>query len=212
MQRFNFAVDEHYARKNNELLKDTKRLQIASGIFALILGGIGAAFYGWLGGAMGGIILGVFGLMALVFLVLIPVLPKKVGNPTELYANYELVPAIIAEVRPRDMTLLALVNLNVDTAVPPRWGLALRNVTRIEGHERKEGEKVPSVAVTGRRSMNSQDRWDEISPMPIAWGTTDTAVIQEAKRAIPHDRWALLEKHKGKLSDVRDTKFNLLEL
>lgn len=212
MQDFHFTVDTEYARKHNELLKDTRRLQIAGLIFALVQLALGYSLYSWLGDAMGVIVFAVFALVALVFLVLIPLLPKKVGSPQQLYDTYPLVPAVVAEVRPRDMTLLALVNLNVDPDAKPRWGLATRNITMLEGHKRKVGEKVPSVAVAGRRSTRSQERWDEISPMPIAWGTKDPAVITEARKAIPHELWNKLHKHQNKLDEVKQTKFNLLEL
>lgn len=212
MQNFQFTVDTEYARKHNELLKDTKRLQIAAFIFALVQLALGYSLYSWLGGPMGIIIMAIFAIVAIIFLVLIPILPKKVGSAQELYDNYPLVPAVIAEVRPRDMTILALVNLSVDPSAKPRFGLATRNVTMLEGHERKVGEKVPSVAVAGRRSTRTQERWDEISPMPVAWGTPDHEIIASARKAIPHELWSKLQKNVDKLEDVKKTKFNLLEL
>ncbi|MDO5097363.1 MAG: DUF3239 domain-containing protein [Corynebacterium sp.] len=212
MNSFTFDVDNDYAKKHNELLKDTKRLQISAIIFGLILVAIGYGLRLYFGGTMGNLIIGCFGVMALISFALVFVIPRQVGDAARLYSQYELCPAIIAQVNSRDLTLLALVNINSDPTAPPRLGLATRTVTRIEGHERRKGERVPAVAVTGRRSAHTQDRWDEISPMPIAWATSDPAVIKEAQKAIPHEKWNKLEKNAAKLDDVLATRFNLLEI
>ncbi|AKK05266.1 hypothetical protein CMUST_04635 [Corynebacterium mustelae] len=212
MNSFSFDVDNDYAKKHNELLKDTKRLQISAIIFALILLAIGYGLRLYFGGTMGNLIIGCFAVMALISFGLVFIIPRQVGDASQLYSQYELCPAIIAQVNSRDLTLLALVNINSDPTAPPRWGLATRTVTRIEGHERRKGERVPAVAVTGRRSAHTQDKWDEISPMPIAWGTKDPVVVKAAQKAIPHDQWHKLEKNAAKLNDVLATRFNLLEL
>ena len=212
MSIFSFHVDEGHARARNELLKDTKRLQLSAVIFGAILIALGWALQVYLGGMMGTLVLTSFALMAIVSFIIALILPGKVGSAQQLYDNYHLCPAIIAKVNPRDMVLLALVNLNTDLTAAPRWGLAARTVTRIEGHARTTGEKVPSVAITGRRSMKQTNAWDEITPMPIAWGTTDQGVITEAKKAIPHEQWQLLMKNANRLKEVLATRFNLLPL
>lgn len=137
---------------------------------------------------------------------------KSIGTAQELYDRYPLVPAVIAEVRPRTVELLALVNATADPQQPPRWALALRPVTEIEGHKRKRGVQVPSVAVSGRRSARSQETWDEITPMPIAWGTPDPDVVERARQAIPQEVWRKLNRAIDRTDEVRDTKFNLLLL
>ncbi|GAA1474525.1 DUF3239 domain-containing protein [Corynebacterium felinum] len=212
MKNFNFSVDNEHAKKNNELLKDTKRLQISAALFGFILLGVGYGLSHVYPGTLGTIIIGTFAVMAVVSFALIFVIPRQVGTADKLYATYELCPAVIAEVNPRDMVLLALVNINANREGEPRWGLATRTITRLEGHNRKKGERVPSVAVTGRRSVKSQEVWDEISPMPIAWGTTDATVIKEATKTIPFEQWNLLEKNVSKLDQVKATRFNLLPL
>lgn len=210
--QFTFQVDNEYAKQHNELLKDTKRLQISALVFGLLQFAIGAGFFYWLKGGMGLIVLIAFGIVGLISFAMIPIIPRQVGKAQELYDAYELAPAVIAEVNPRDVVLLALVNLNQDATVRPRWGLAARTVTNIEQHERKVGERVPAVAVTGQRSARNTTTWDQITPMPIAWGTPDTAVVQRAQKAIPQDQWRTLERHMDKLPAVRETKFDLLEL
>lgn len=212
MAIFHFDIDEDYARRNNELLKDTRRLQLSALIFAVIQIAIGVGAWLYLGrDTMGWIVLVLFGIMALLTLSLMVIIPKKVGDPHQLYNTYELVPAVVAKVNPRDVVLLALVNTNMDLNDKPRLALAARTVTNISGHNRRVGERVPSVAVTGQRSAGSE-WWDQITPMPIAWATQDADTIKRAEKQIRHDLWNKLEKNIGKLDEVRDTKFDLLPL
>ncbi|MFP7366567.1 DUF3239 domain-containing protein [Corynebacterium callunae] len=213
MQDFSFAVDESYAKKNNEFLRDAKRLQISAFCFGLVLLAVGVGGYFLASGAVWGwIVLSVMAIMALISFIMISVIPRQMGNAQSLYDNYELAPAVIAEVNPRDVVLLALVNTNVDLSLKPKWGLAIRTISRVGVHERRLGERVPSVAVSGHRTMKDQDHWDEISPMPITWGTTDKDVVREAEKTIPHELWAKLEKNRGKLAEVKKTPNNLLVL
>lgn len=213
MQHFSFAVDESYAKKNNEFLRDAKRLQISALCFGLVLLAVGAGGYYLAHGAVWGwLVLGVMAIMALISFIMIPVIPRQMGSAQSLYDNYDLVPAVIAEVNPRDVVLLALVNTNVDNTLKPKWGLAIRTINRVGVHERRLGERVPAVAVSGRRTVKDQDHWDEVSPMPITWGTTDKDVVREAEKTIPHELWAKLEKNRGKLAEVKKTSNNLLDL
>ena len=71
---------------------------------------------------------------------------------------------------------------------------------------------MPSMAVTGIRTARNQQVFDEISPMPVAWGTGDESVWRAAEKAIPAKQWATLEKNAGKLAEVRKTKRDLLPL
>ncbi|GAB3707851.1 DUF3239 domain-containing protein [Corynebacterium nasicanis] len=215
MKVFTFPVDEAFAKKNNEMLKDTKRLQVSAVVFGILLAIAAALLFAFLGvesplGLIGGIIALTFALLCFFLAV---VVPRKVGGAQDLYDTYPLAPAVIAEVNERDYVLMALVNTNVNPQAPPRWGAALRTVTRIEGiQEPKLGMRVPVAAVQGRRSVGDQEHWDEISPMPIAWGTPDQEIVNTARKAIPEDQWARLEKARRRLDEVKDTKFNLLVL
>nr|WP_235700655.1 DUF3239 domain-containing protein [Corynebacterium auriscanis] len=156
------------------------------------------------------IILGVFALLSL---ALIPVLPKKMGTPQEYYDAYHLVPAVIAEVNARDIFLLAYV----DAAAEPEArgtqpALAGRVVTSVPGVRREVGARVPSMAVLGNRSFRSQHTYEEISPMPVAWGTSDQEVWRKAEQAIPERDWKKIEKGIDRLAEVKRTKRNLLLL
>ncbi|MBC3186435.1 DUF3239 domain-containing protein [Corynebacterium sp. zg-331] len=209
---FSFVVDEAWAKKNNELLRDTRRLRLSAILLAAALLAAGLGFGHAVGGAAGVLILAVFAVLALVFVAIGIVAPRKVGGAQHLYDSYPLVPAIIAEVNPRDIVLMALVNTTVSPQEPPRWALAIRTVTAIKGHQRKRGTHVPAVAVSGRRTTRSQGTWDEVTPMPIAWGTPDPDVVSAARKAIDHQQWAILDKNLTRLDEVKATRHNLLLL
>lgn len=215
MKVFRFEVDEAFAKKNNEMLRDTRRLQVSAIVFGVLLLALAVALFVWIGagevwGLAGGIIAVTFGLLCFFLAVAVP---RKVGKPQQLYDAYPLAPAVIAEVNERDFVLMALVNTNVDPQLPPRWGAALRTISRINGiKEPKLGTRIPVAAVQGRRSVSDQDHWDEISPMPIAWGTPDQDVVNTARRAIPEDQWTRLDKARKRLDEVKATRYNLLAL
>lgn len=212
---FKFEVDEPFARKHNEMIRDSRRVR-AGGIglgVVVILAAL--LFYLFVADQA------VWGLMVLIvaialgiaFAVVGILVAKKHSTVQPLYDRYPLVPSIIAEVNERDAVLMALVNTNVDPDLPPRWGLALRTVTAIPGiTDPKVGTKVPAAAVHGRRNTRDKEHWHEISPMPIAWGTPDQDVVNAARRAIPHDQWAKLDRQRDKLNDVKATPLNLLVL
>ena len=209
MTIFSFDVDADHARQNNELLKDARRLQISAVLFAAILVGVGVWLHRLLGGVPGIVILGVLAVLALSSLALIIIIPRYVGDAESLYTRYPLCPAMIAKINSRDMVLLSLVNVNSDPDGAPRWALAARTVSRIEGHQRHTGERVPSVAVS---SMEQQAQFREVTPMPIAWGTTDPTVIRTAIRNIPEASWDLLRTNMSRLNEVLATPRNLLPL
>ncbi|TRX34701.1 DUF3239 domain-containing protein [Corynebacterium guaraldiae] len=212
MKIFKFDVNEDFAKKNNELLRDSSRLRNSGLIMGLvlILGAL-AVYFGmdavWritlaVGMALFGIFCAIIGVMA----------SSKVGTAQKLYDSYPLAPAVVAEVNERDMVLMALVNTNVDPKVPPRWGACLRTVTSIPGIKRTVGTKVPVAAVSGQRSSSDKDHWQQITPMPIAWGTPDAETVTIARKSIPEDQWQRLERARKRLTDVKATKYDLLVL
>lgn len=213
MKVFKFQVDAPFARKHNEMLKDTRRLQLSAVIMGLVLLGIGvAAYFLAKGQAWGWITLGVFAVMAVISWVVAVVVPSKVGTAQQLYDAYPLVPAMVVEVNPRDMVIMGLVNTNVDPQRPPRWGAALRTVSDIPGVKRSVGQRLPAVAVSGQRTLRDKEHWTQISPMPIAWGTPDSDVIKKAKSAIPGEQWDMLTQASRRLKDVKETPYNLMVL
>lgn len=210
MKIFKFDVDESFAKSNNELLRDSNRLRVSGLIFGLILVIAGAAVwwrFSWgitlgLGLILFGIVVAIVGVAA----------ASKVGTAQSLYDSYPLAPAVIAEVNERDMVLMALVNTNVDPSLPPRWGACLRTVSAIPGVQRTVGTKVPVAAVSGQRSTSDKEHWQQISPMPIAWGTPDAETVTIARKSIPQDQWQRLERARKRLSDVKATRYDLLVL
>lgn len=211
MRIFAFDVDQDYAKKHNELLRDTRRLQWSAFFFGILQLLVGAGILWWLEGEIGWIAFGVFAIFAVISFSMIGIIPRQVGNATQVYNTYPLAPAIIAEVHPRDVTLLALVDIST-TGSAPKWALAARTVSNIAGHKRVVGERVPVVAVSGRRAMSHQDTWDQVTPVPIAWATQDTKVIKEATRQVPAAEWEKLQQHSDQVAQVRATRFDLLPL
>ncbi|MDO4927442.1 MAG: DUF3239 domain-containing protein [Corynebacterium sp.] len=211
MRIFEFDVDQDYAKKHNELFRDTRRLQWSAFFFGLIQLLIGWLILEWLGGEIGWIAFGLFALFAILSFAMIVIIPRQVGTVSQVYQTYPLAPAIIAEVNPRDVSLLALVDVST-TGETPKWALAARTVSNLEGHKRAKGERVPVVAVSGRRTVSQHNAWDQATPVPIAWATQDTKVIKDAVRAIPQSEWDMLVRNKDKLSEVRDTRYDLLPL
>lgn len=214
MSAFSFTVDTTHAKTHNEFLKDQKRLQISALAFGIVQLLVAAAFLWFTNQATWAWLLSIgLAITALVSFSMIAIIPKKIGTPQHMYDTYELVPAIIAKINPRDMVLLALVDARVDnTKGSPAPALAARTITNLVGHSRTVGERVPAVAVAGRRNMKNTGFWDEISPMPIAWGTPLPETIKQASKAIPQQQWQTLTKHAARIDDVLATPLNLLRL
>lgn len=212
MTNFDFRVDEAYARKHNEFLRDAKRLQISAGILAAILIAVIAIVFSALGATVLSIGLAVsLGFFALLCLILIPVLPKKMGDPQRYYDMYQLAPAVVAEVNARDMVILAYIDASAEegTSAP---ALVCRTVTSIPGVAREVGSRVPSMVVTGYRPTRGPKVYEEVSPMPVAWGTPDEKVWKDAERAIPTNQWKRLEELQSRLGEVKKTPRDLLIL
>lgn len=200
---FNFDVAEEYARKHNEFLRDAKRMQVSAGVLAAVLGVIVAVLLLTAGSNWWAIAISfALGVFALLCLALIPILPRKMGSPQQYFDMYQLAPAMIAEVNARDMSLLMLVDASADPqrTVP---ALAVRTVTSVPGVPREVGARVPSMAVTGYRPTRGPKVYEEISPMPVAWGTGDVKVWKRAERAISTNLWNRLD---GLLDQVDKAK------
>lgn len=213
MKVFKFDVDESFARKNNELLRDSQRLRVSGLVMGVLLIAAGIAVYFRVEATWGltvGLGLSLFGIMCAIVGVLAA---SKVGSAQELYDRYPLAPAVIIEVNERDMVLMALVNTNVDPSLAPRWGICLRTVSNIPGlTSRSVGTKIPVAAVSGQRSSSDKEHWQQISPMPIAWGTPDQNIVRIARTSVPESEWHRLDRSRKRLNDVKATKFDLLVL
>jgi hypothetical protein len=209
---FNFTVDETFARTHNEFFRDAKRFQWSAGILGILF--LVATVVLVLIGSGLTVVIGIAtGIMALLCFIMVPVMPKQLGSPQSYYDRYNLVPTVVAKVNPRDVVLLSLVDTAVPgTGEPSTPALAVRTVTSVPGIRRVVGEKVPSVAVTGMRTTRNRNHWEEISPMPVAWGTKDRAVIASAEKAVSDRQWKKLEGLVGRVDEVSASKRRLIEL
>ncbi len=214
MKVFRFPVDEAYAKQHNEMLRDTRSL-VLSGISLFALSLISAVAVWFLVDPaspwhlLGSLGLLLFGVMMLVVALLIP---RSVGTAQSLYDAHPLAPAIIAERRATDYTLLALVNANTDPSAPPVWAATTCTVRSLPNTADTPGTRVPVAAVGGQRSVHEKNRWQVITPMPIAWGTPDSSVVDAARAAVPREQWHMLDKAGERLDEVKAARNNLLIL
>ncbi|UVE94970.1 DUF3239 domain-containing protein [Dietzia sp. B32] len=207
-------VDDAWVRKNNESLAEVRRLQWSAGILGVIVlaAAVGLLVYSgfeawaWIVAAMAGV-------FAIGCLAMIGYIPRKMGSMQRTYATSELVPAIIAEVRPRGVTLLALVDRAVDRSAGSLPALVARTCGPIAGHEARVGERVPCVAVVGNRSARGSDNlYQFISPMPVAWATSDQAALRRLEKEIPPGEWERLRQNLDRVKDVSAVPTSLLPL
>lgn len=201
MADFEFTVDKAHARSVNDTLADVRRLQISAVIFAVLLAAGGT----WLilVGDVWSIIVGaVLVIGALSSLGVALWAPRKVGNAEKLYRENPLVPAIVSEIHPRAATLTALIDIAKPSAGTPKYALVSRNVRL--NPKWKVGDRIPSVALRSDRSTRSKDTvWEMVSPMPIEWGTKDSAVLARAVAAISDSEWKFLQSRISDSEEVR---------
>lgn len=197
-------VDDAWARKHNQNLGEVRRLQWSAAILGLIVMVAGAgvlissgpAAWGWI---VGGVAIA----FALGCLAMIIYIPRRIGSVQTTYDTSELIPAVIAEVRPRGVTLLALADQAVDRSAGKIPVLVARPCAPIEGVRSKVGERVACVAVVGNRSARGRDNlYQFVSPMPVAWATPDKTVWRDAAKQIPEGEWETLRKNVDKVGDV----------
>ncbi|MGA9871307.1 MAG: DUF3239 domain-containing protein [Rhodococcus sp. (in: high G+C Gram-positive bacteria)] len=206
MRQFEFPVDVDHAKSVNETMADVRRLRLSAVVTAVVLVAVAAWFF-WLGHPWSYILGAVFVITAATSLWVTVWAPRKVGTVEDLYAKGSLIPAVVAEKRARGVTLLALVDIAKPDVATPHYALVTRSVRTLPGHELVEGELVPSVSVLADRNKNTiGDTWQMVSPMPIAWGTTDAAVIERATAEISEAEWSLLVANIGLSEKVRGSE------
>ncbi|WP_433624964.1 DUF3239 domain-containing protein [Nocardia sp. CA-120079] len=211
MRRFDFIVDRKHARAVNEVVAGLRR-QRAAAIGAAILLGLGTAFLIWLNHPWAYLLAIAFALGAVVALWVAFWTPHR-SSIDKLYADGELVPAVVSETHPGGVVLLALVDVSKPETHDPRYALVIRKVRDLPGHEKRAGERVPSVAVrTDRAPRQVGERWQSVSAMPIAWGTRDGTVIDRARAAISEVEWRLLTDNLELADKVRRTSAKRLLL
>ncbi|NUP25997.1 MAG: DUF3239 domain-containing protein [Nocardia sp.] len=191
VRRFEFAVDRWHAHAVNEVVAGRRRVRFAA-VPVAFGAAAGTAYLVWLGHPWSYPLALACALGAATALWVAVWAPRRAGID-QLYAEGELVPAVVAPIRPRGVVLLALVNVARRDTGESRYALVTRKVRQLPGHRVTEGERVPAVAVRGDRTARSiGERWLPVEAMPIAWGTADTAVIERARAAIAEIEWRLL--------------------
>ncbi len=211
MRRFDFTVDRRHARAVNEVVASLRRLRAAA-IGAAGMLGLGTALLIWLDHPWAYLLAIAFVLGVAVALWVAFWTPHR-SNIDKLYADGELVPAVVSETHPSGVVLLALVDVSKPETDDPRYALVIRKVRDLPGHAKRAGERVPSVAVrTDRAPGQVGERWQSVSAMPIAWGTRDGAVIDRARAAISEAEWRLLTDNLELADKVRRTSAKRLLL
>ncbi|AZA13016.1 DUF3239 domain-containing protein [Corynebacterium choanae] len=207
------TVNDAHNRKYDEYYRDPKQLQYAAvGLGALFVA-VGAYFWWSTGKTAGGTMaLIAFAAVGLVFMAIAVVIPKKVGSPQHIYDTYPLCPAVIVECHADDtVTIAGLVDAATDVAHgTPRIALATRTVRHLPGHQLQVGERVPVVAVPGRRAvLKNRDHWAEMTLMPIAWATPEHGVIRRCAGAISEAKWRKLKSSIRHYEDMKQHKETL---
>ncbi|RDI61446.1 DUF3239 domain-containing protein [Nocardia pseudobrasiliensis] len=211
MRRFEFAVDREHARAVNEVVHDIRRMRVLALAAAIVLG-LGTAGLIWLNHPYSFLLAIAFALGTIIALFVAVWTPYR-SRIEKLYAEGELVPAVVSGKNPKGVTLLALVNLAKPEA-DPRYALITRVVRSLPGHGGGPGEQVPAVTVRADRVPRSvADLRQVVSAMPIAWGTRDTGVIDRARAAISEVEWRLLADNLEVADKVqgKDSKYLLLD-
>lgn len=207
-------VDDVWVRKHNETLAEVRRLQWSAALLAVIVlaAAVGLLVYsGWASWAwIVAVMLGMFGLGCAAMIVY---LPRRMGSMQHTYSTSELIPAVVAEVRPRGVTLLALADRAVDRSAGRMPVLVSRSCEKLPGHEHEVGHRVPCVAVVGNRSARGRDNtYQFVSPLPITWATSDAEVLRRCADEIPEREWDTLRRSIGRLPEVEATPTRLLPL
>ncbi|MCP2295800.1 Protein of unknown function [Nocardia amikacinitolerans] len=211
MRRFEFAVDRRHAHAVNEVFADLRRLRIVA-IAAAVIAATVTAYLIWLNHPWSYLLAVAFALGAVTALWVALWAPHRTSID-RLYADGELVPAVVSETYPTGVVLLALVDVSKPEATDPRYALVIRKVRDLPGHEKRAGERVPSVAIrTDRAPRQVGERWQSVSAMPIAWGTRDDRVIARARAAISEVEWRLLTDNLALAAQVRRTSAKRLLL
>ncbi len=212
VRRFEFPVDLPHAKSVNQTLAEVRSLRLSGIVVALLCAG-GAAWLLTLGRPWAYIVGAVLVVAALTSAWVALWAPRKVGSVQDLYHESPLVPAVVSEVRPRGLTLLALVDIAKPGTADRRYALVTRNVQAVPAHQKRVGERVPCVAVlSDRTTRNTTGSWQMVSPMPIAWGTRDAKVLREATDAIGDAEWTLLKNKVGLSEKVSATDDHRLVL
>lgn len=204
MRSCSFDVDRGRVRAVNQNFADLRRLAASAFVLVVVLLVLGVFA---IRGTFLFVVLGAVALAgAAAFLGVGVWLAVQARRVPKQYADAPLVPAVVAQVLPRGVTLLALVNIARDQAGAPAYALVSRNVPR-ESSTPTLGTRVPATAVLADRSKHEQNPvYTVVSFMPIDWGTTDQEVVRTAAGAIPEAEWRFLADCVDQAPTVQQSK------
>ncbi|WP_280234835.1 DUF3239 domain-containing protein [Nocardia cyriacigeorgica] len=212
MRRFEFVVDRNHAHAVNEVVADLRRLRISAVIAAVVAAAV-TAYLVWLNHPWS-YLLAVASALGAVTALWVALWAPRRSRIDRLYAEGELVPAVVSHAYPSGtVLLLALVNLGRPEGTEARYALVVRKVRALPGHEARAGERVPSVVVRGDHASRAVGELRQsVDAMPIAWGTRDGNVIERARAAISEVEWRLLSDNLALAEKVRRTSAKRLLL
>ena len=191
MRHFDFTVDRRHVHAVNEVVVGRRRLRLAA-LIATLVCATATAYLVRLGHAWSYPLALACALGAATALWVALWAPRRTGI-ARLYADGELIPAVVSGFHSRGAVLLALVNVARRDSGESRYALVTKKVRRLPGHRFAPGERVPAIAVRGDLTARTiGERWLPVDTMPIAWGTPDGVVIERARGAIDEIEWRLL--------------------
>ncbi|MEU6643997.1 DUF3239 domain-containing protein [Saccharomonospora sp. NPDC046836] len=194
-----FEVDREHAKQYNELHRSDRRFMLAPALLGLLALG-GAAWLATIGTVWSIVLACVLGLagIGLAGLWLWLRSPNMVGDAATFFGRGLLNPAMIADVRPDGATVMVLAEMTRLPGAPIRYALVTRDVRALPGHRPVVGERVPvtcSFSIHRRQAQSRVGYWDELNPVPLAWGTPDQNVLRSGIAAIPEIEWEFLARN-----------------
>lgn len=211
MRHFDFEVNRRHVQAVNEVVAGRRRMRSLALVATLVCAAV-TAYLVWLGHAWSYplALAGALGAATALWVALWT--PRRSGI-ARLYAEGELVPAVVSAFDSHGAVLLALVNVARRDTGESRYALITKKVRDLPGHRLVRGERVPAIAVRGDRPASAiGQRWLPVDAMPIAWGTADGAVIERARAAIDETEWRLLADNLELADRVRRSATNRLLL
>jgi hypothetical protein len=112
----------------------------------------------------------------------------------DAYRNGLLIPGIISSLSPLTLTCLADIRTGDEASADApgiAWGVRQVIIKELTVQPARLGEQVPCVSLFG---VTSQDEayYTAFEPRPLAWGTDDGRLIEQARQAIEQEEWLLL--------------------
>lgn len=135
----------------------------------------------------------------LVIVLSLPVLFLALRLPQTLqgdaYKNGLLIPGIITNLTPLTMLCVADVRTSGDDEPDETtgivWGAKQVVIKELTVQPARLGEQIPCVSLFGGTSPD-EAVYVAFEPRPLAWGTDNAAIIEQARRAIDDEEWLLL--------------------